>query len=157
MIYLFSKIVLLAQEKKIGNVKIAMDLFQKESLSKRMHLPVQEFFIEDKETKLCNKTINIISGVQISREGDFNCPVKTLMVFGSDSRISVDKNDFLNSFNDINQDFILESFLGKRNIRLTDTNIPIIRSKSKYFDNETAFKFAVFSQPNPSDHSMNLD
>lgn len=67
----------------------------------------------------------------------------------------MDKNDFLDSFNDIDSDFKLEILLGKRDLRLTDTNIPILRNKAKFVDNETKFKFAIFEKNSSFDLSEN--
>lgn len=57
-----------------------------------MHLPVQERFIEDKISQFNEDSIQIITGMELSREGFFTCPVRTVMVFGSNSRILVENN-----------------------------------------------------------------
>lgn len=67
------------------------------------------------------------------------------MLFGSNKRISVDKNPELDYYNDITFDEGLEKVIHKKNLKVIDTNINILRSKSTYFDDQTEFKFAVFS------------
>ncbi|KAL4430268.1 hypothetical protein ABPG74_014827 [Tetrahymena malaccensis] len=144
-------------EQMKGLLKIAIDLYQKTSLSKQMNLSVHQNVIEDTSNTLCNETINILTGVQISREGFFSCPVKTLMLFGSNKRIQVDKNPDLDYFNDINNEFTLEKIVNKKNLQIVDTNIKIFKQSSRYFDSEqTEFKFVVFSNQNDEKEQLDL-
>lgn len=56
------------------------------------------------------------------------------MIFGSNERIKVDKNPELDYYDNITSDKILERVIHKKDLKVIDTNIHILRSKSAYFD-----------------------
>lgn len=93
--------------------------------------------------------MNIITGIEVSRQGSFTCPVRTLMLFGSNSRIEVSENSILDSFDDVNDESKLKYLLNTRELRLADTNVPSLAQHSSHLSLTSGHsRYGIFgSQP----------
>lgn len=100
---------------------------------------------------LLDHCIPIISEIEISRRGDFSCPLKTLMLFVAEERVEFKEDPILNLFGNATSKDKLKSILltnRKQLPQLEYTNIITLKEMSRTYSNDRILgdvKLGIFS------------